>query len=62
MPGSCKPQPQALTIVFERDGEEAVRIEAADGEKALIQALKLLLTRNVLRPGDQLTVEALTAD
>jgi hypothetical protein len=62
MPGFCKPEPQSLVVVFERDGEEPVRIEAADGEKALIQALKLLLTRNVLRPGDRLTVKALTDD
>jgi hypothetical protein len=59
MPSFCKPERQApLVVVFERDGEERVRIEAADGERAVLQALKLLLLRNVLRPGDRLTVEA----
>jgi hypothetical protein len=48
----------ALVVVFERDGEEPVRIDAADGEKACIRALTILLAKSKLQVGDRLTVEA----
>jgi hypothetical protein len=54
----CSKPPLPLVLLFERAGEEPVRIDAADGEKAVLQGVKLLLTRNALRPGDRLTVEA----
>jgi hypothetical protein len=53
----CRPDPAALAIVFERDGEEPIRVEAADGERAVLTAVKLLLKRGQLRPGDRLIVE-----
>ena len=40
-----KPQPNALVVVFERDGEKPVRVEAIHGEKALLRAVALLLRR-----------------
>ena len=53
-----KPQPNALVVVFERDGEKPVRVEAIHGEKALVRAVALLLARSNLHVGDRLTVEA----
>jgi hypothetical protein len=54
-----KPEPGMLAVVFERDGEEPVRIEAPNGQSALLRAVGLLLSRCCrLQPGDKLTVEA----
>jgi len=58
MVARIKPQPHALAVVFERDGEKPVRIEAIHGEKALVRAVALLLRRSKLHVGDRLTVEA----
>jgi hypothetical protein len=51
-------KPTPLVVTFERTDEEPVRVEAPDGEKAILQAVKLLLLRGRLQPGDRLTVEA----
>jgi hypothetical protein len=45
-----------LVVVFEREGEEPIRVEVANGEKALIQALRILLTHHELMAFDNLTV------
>jgi hypothetical protein len=47
-----------LAVVFERDGEAPVRIDAADGRKAMLRAAAMLLDHQELCPGDRLTVEA----
>jgi hypothetical protein len=52
------PEPGSLAVVFERDGEEMIRTEAANGDKAMLQAVILLLAAKTLRPGDRLTVTA----
>jgi hypothetical protein len=51
-------EPDALVVVFERDGEEPIRIEAINGEKALIRALTILLAHPKLHVGDCLRIEA----
>jgi hypothetical protein len=58
MVARIKPEPEGLVVVFERDGEEPVRVEAADGEKAVLRAVALLLAHSKLVVGDRLTVEA----
>jgi hypothetical protein len=50
-------EPDALAVIFERDGEALIRTEAADGDKAMLQAVTLLLAAKTLRAGDRLTVE-----
>ncbi len=54
----CSKPPQAVVVLFARAGEDPVRIAAADENAAMLAAIKLLLMRNGLRPGDRLTVEA----
>jgi hypothetical protein len=54
----CRPDPVPLAVVFERDGEEMIRTEAANGDKAMLQAVILLLAAKTLRVGDRLTVKA----
>jgi hypothetical protein len=58
MVARTRPEPDALAVVFERDGEKPVRIDAANGEKACIRALTILLAKSKLQLGDRLTVEA----
>jgi hypothetical protein len=58
MTGRCWTKPTPLVVVFQRTGEQPVRIEVADGEKAVLIAVKELLMRGQLRAGDRLTVEA----
>ncbi len=50
-------EPEAVVVVFERDGEEPVRVEAINSEKALIRALILLLAHSKLHAGDCLRIE-----
>jgi hypothetical protein len=56
----CKPPDELLVVVLERDGEEVIRTEAANGDKAMLQAVILLLAAKTLRAGDRITVEAVT--
>jgi hypothetical protein len=58
MVARTKPKPTALAVVFERDGEEPIRVEAINSEKALVRAVALLLKRSTLHVGDRLSVEA----
>jgi translation initiation factor IF-1 len=63
MVARCKVEPKALVVVFERAGEEPVRVEAADGWKATLAIVNRVLERGQVRPGDRITVEAaLTGD
>ena len=56
---SCKPgpKPDALVVVFERDGEEPRRIRVANGKKALLRAVGTLLAYSNLHAGDCLKIE-----
>jgi hypothetical protein len=58
MVARVKHEPDALAVVFERDGEEPIRIEVADGDKALLRAVAILLAHRRLHVGDKLTVVA----
>jgi hypothetical protein len=53
-----KPEPNTLVVVFERDGQEPIRVEATNCEKALLRAIALLMARGKLHVGDRLRVEA----
>jgi hypothetical protein len=56
MVARIKPESEALVVVFERDGEEPVRVEAADGERAVLRAVTILLAPKAPRgrsPVDQ---------
>ena len=59
MVARVKHEPDALVVTFERDGEEPIRLEAADGDKALLRAVAILLAHRKLHAGDRLTVEAI---
>jgi hypothetical protein len=48
----------ALVVTWERDGEPAETHLALTEERALIVALRTVIARPVLRPGDRLTVKA----
>jgi hypothetical protein len=58
MVARIKPESEALVVVFERDGEEPVRVAAADGEKAVLRAVTILLAHRKLHVGDRLWIEA----
>jgi hypothetical protein len=58
MVARVKHEPDALAVVFERNGEDPIRIEAADGDKALLRAVAILLAHRRLHPGDKLSVRA----
>jgi hypothetical protein len=45
-------------VVFERDGEPPIRLEAGDGRTALGHAVGILLARRALLVGDRLTIRA----
>jgi hypothetical protein len=47
-----------LLLTFTTDGEEPEQQLAATGERALKIALLMIARRDVLRPGDTLTVQA----
>jgi len=55
-----KPEPQALVVTFERVGEEPIRVEVTDGEKAILRATAMILMHGWLQASDRLTVT--TAD
>ncbi len=58
MVARVRSEPGALVVVFERDGEEPVRVEAINNEKALIRALSILLAHSKLLVGDRMRIEA----
>jgi hypothetical protein len=57
MVARTKPEPDALVVTFERDGEEPVRITAANGEKAVLRAVAILLAHRKLHAGDRLWIK-----
>jgi hypothetical protein len=58
MVARIKPEPNALVVEFERDGEEPVRVAAANGEKAVLRAVAILLAHQKLHAGDRLWIKA----
>jgi hypothetical protein len=63
MVARTKPEPNALVIQFERDGEEPeTQLVIGDGERVLLFAVSLLVRHRRLHIGDRLTVRAATDD
>jgi hypothetical protein len=56
--GSIKREPDALSLQFERDGEEPERKLAHGGRQALLFAIGMLIGHTRLLAGDRLTVSA----
>lgn len=46
-----------LLVIFSREGVPEERRICADGDQALISALRILTSQDCLRAGDKLTVE-----
>jgi hypothetical protein len=55
-------EPNALLIVFERDGEEPATRHANGGEQACLFAVRMLIDHRALRVGDRLTVRGPSSD
>ncbi len=53
-----KPEPNTLVVVFERDGEKPIRVEAISNKNALTRAVAILLAHSKLQIGDCLRIEA----
>jgi hypothetical protein len=58
MVARCKPSSPALVVTFERIGDEPIRVEVTDGEKAITRATAMILMHGRLQAGDRLTVTA----
>ena len=59
-PAYCKPEPNHLTVTFERDGEEPETVTVAGGRRAAVAAVGLIIKRRILRADDRVTVTAAT--
>jgi hypothetical protein len=51
-------EPQALTVLLQRDGEPDEVHLALTGERALIIVLRIIIAHTALRAGDRLTIKA----
>jgi hypothetical protein len=59
MVARTRPEPAALVVTFERDGEVIERSPARDGRQALLRAASMVIGQGELRAGDVLRVVAL---
>jgi hypothetical protein len=57
MVARCRRETGTMTVIFARDGEPLVRVQATDGRQAMAQAVRILAEHHKLRAGDRLTVE-----
>jgi hypothetical protein len=62
MPAHIKPEPGALLLVLNRDGEEPHTRRAVGGEQALLFAVAMLIECRQLRTGDLLMVQGLDGE
>jgi hypothetical protein len=62
MVARTKPEPAALIVRFERDGEEIERARAKDGRQAVLRAASMVIGQGELRAGDVLRVVAADDD
>jgi hypothetical protein len=62
MVARVKHQPDALLIVFERDGEEPMTRRADGPQQACLFAVRLLIDCRGLQAGDRLSVRKESAD
>lgn len=58
MVGRVKHEPDALSVVFEREGEVMERAHARDGRQAVLRAASIIIGQGELRAGDKLFVLA----
>ncbi len=58
MVSRCWQKPQALAVVFQRDGKPPERLSVDNGRQAVTRVIALLIAHRELQPGDRLTVEA----
>jgi hypothetical protein len=63
MVARVRPEPNALVVQFEREGEEPQReIVFGGGQRVLLHAVGLLITRRELQLHDRLTILAAETD
>jgi len=63
MPVHIRPEPDAVVIQFDRDGEEPeTRLIHGDGERVLLFAIAMLIDRQRLYVGDRLTIRTTAAE
>jgi hypothetical protein len=58
MVARLKPEPAALVVLFEREGEIVERVHAKDGRQAVLRATSIIIGQGELRAGDKLFVLA----
>jgi hypothetical protein len=58
MVARAKPEPAALAVTFERDGQVVERSHARDGRQAVLRAASIVIGQGELRAGDVLRVVA----
>jgi hypothetical protein len=58
MVARLKREPDALTVLFERDGEIVERSHAKDARQAVLRAASIIIGRGELHAGDVLRVVA----
>jgi hypothetical protein len=57
MPAYTRLEPDAVMLIFQRDGEETeTEVVTGGGERVLLFALAMLIRRRRLRDGDRLSV------
>jgi hypothetical protein len=61
MVARTKPDPHALVVLLERDGEIVERAQARDGRQAVLRAASIVIGQGELRAGDILRVVAAAA-
>jgi hypothetical protein len=58
MVARTRPEPAALAVTFERDGEVIERAHARDGRQAVLRAANIIIGQGEMRAGDVLRVVA----
>ena len=63
MPAYTRPEPDAVMLIFQRDGEETeTEVVTGDGERVLLFAIAMLIRRRGLLAGDRLDVVRTVAE
>jgi hypothetical protein len=56
MVARTRPEPAALVVTFERDGEVIERSHARDGRQAVLRAANIIIGQGELHAGDVLRI------
>jgi hypothetical protein len=56
MVARVKPEPNALVVLLERDGEIVERVPARDGRQAVLRAANIIIGQGELFAGDVLRI------